>query len=189
MSLFEDALAQYHELESTFSQVLREKNMSWFGKLISLGPKDDSLALLSLVKKPYRDLILANTISVFDFRVYLLARQCAILAMMGKLFDVCKKSSTFLATFSMRLRDIEVRNINIHLLSFLTCVHQGSLPKFFIESWIYSSALSVVEQCDVWAGPFDFDKPTLSNFQAAKGELLQLAANQVLNASALLASS
>jgi trafficking protein particle complex subunit 10 len=87
--------------------------MSWFGKLISPGSKDDSQALLSLVKKPYKDLILANTISVFDFRIYLLARQCAILGKMGKLFDVCKKSSTFLATFSRRLREAEVCTVSV----------------------------------------------------------------------------
>lgn len=57
---------------------------------------------------------------------------------------------------------------------------QGRLPKFFIESWTYSSALSVVDQCDAWAGPSEFDKLTSSNFRAAKGELMQLAANQVV---------
>lgn len=108
MGLFDDALTQFDELESTFTQVLREKNLSWFGSLISLSPKDDSQSLLSLTKKPYRDLILANTISTFDFRIYLLARQCTILAGMGRLVEAAKKSSFFLASFSRRLREVEV---------------------------------------------------------------------------------
>lgn len=109
MGLFDDALAQFDELESTFNQVLREKNLSWFGSLISPSPKDDSQSLLSLNKKPYRDLILANTISIFDFRIYLLARQCTVLAGMGRLVEAAKKSSSFLASFSRRLREVEVR--------------------------------------------------------------------------------
>jgi hypothetical protein len=179
MGLFDDALTQFDELESTFTQVLREKNLSWFGSLISPSPKDDSQSLLSLTKKPYRDLILANTISIFDFRIYLLARQCAILAGMGRLVEAARKSSSFLASFSRRLREVEVCDSTGQFGYFLIIENQGTLPKFFIESWVYSSALSVVEQCDAWAGPVDLDKVALSNYQAAKGELLQLAANQV----------
>ena len=81
----EDAIQQYDELESSFQQVLKEKNMSWFGSFISLTPGDDSAPLLSQTKKPYRDLILANTISVFDLRIYLLLRQCQLLAHMEDL--------------------------------------------------------------------------------------------------------
>jgi trafficking protein particle complex subunit 10 len=101
-------LLQYDELEASFFQVLREKNLSWFGTLISPSPKDDSAHLLSITKKPYRDLIIANTISVFDFRIYLLARQCALLAKIGRINDVGRKASAFLGAFGRRLRDTEV---------------------------------------------------------------------------------
>jgi len=108
MGLYEDALTQYDELESLFFQVSKEKSMTWFGTFISPSPKDDSAPLLSLNKKAYRDLILANTITVFDFRVYILARQCLILGMMGRVLDVCQKSSAFLAMFGKRLREAQV---------------------------------------------------------------------------------
>jgi hypothetical protein len=108
MGLYEDALSQYDELESLFFQVSKEKSMNWFGTFISPSPKDDSAPLLSLNKKAYRDLILANTITVFDFRVYVLARQCLILGMMGRVLDVCQKSSAFLAMFGKRLREAQV---------------------------------------------------------------------------------
>ena len=108
MGLYEDALAQYDELEGLFFQVSREKNMTWFGTFISPSSKDDSTPLLSLNKKAYRDLILANTITVFDFRVYMLSRQCLILGMMGRVLDVCQKTSTFLAMFGKRLREAQV---------------------------------------------------------------------------------
>ena len=108
MGLYEDALAQYDELEGLFFQVSKEKNMTWFGTFISPSSKDDSTPLLSLNKKAYRDLILANTITIFDFRIYMLARQCLILGMMGRVLDVCQKSSAFLATFGKRLKEAQV---------------------------------------------------------------------------------
>lgn len=108
MNLHEEALETYNELEALFFHVLREKNLSWFGALISPGPKDDSMPLLSITKKPYRDLILANSISVFDFRVYLLARQCSLLSSLGRVVEIARKCVAFLAAFGRRLRDLEV---------------------------------------------------------------------------------
>ena len=110
VGLLEDALEQYDELETCFSQVLKERNLSWFGNLISPADGDDSAPLLWISKKPYRSLILANTISVFDFRVYLLACQCALLSKMGELHEVCRKATLFLAEFGRRLREVEVRH-------------------------------------------------------------------------------
>lgn len=116
MNLLEDAQIQYDELEASFFQVLKEKNLSWFGRLIDPAPNDDSLPLLSITKKPYRDMIIANTISVFDFRVYLLARQCSLLGNMGRLVEVGRKTGIFLGAFSQRLRDVEV-SYSCHLPS------------------------------------------------------------------------
>jgi trafficking protein particle complex subunit 10 len=162
VNLCDDALVQYDELEATFYQVLREKNLSWYGTLISPGPNDDSSPLLSISKKAYRDLILADTISVFDFRIYLLLRQCELLARMERITEVCTKVGAFLGAFGRRLREVDT-----------------PLPKFFIESWIYSSAMSAVEQCDTWASRLTLDGPKLATFNAGKGELLELARNQV----------
>ncbi|KAI0647217.1 trafficking protein particle complex subunit 10 [Trametes meyenii] len=162
MNLHEEALQQYYELEATFFQVLREKNLSWFGPLITPSSSDDSAPLLSVTKKPYRDLILANTISVFDFRVYLLARQCTLLSKLGDLDEICQKTVSFLTTIARTLRDVE-----------------DTLPPFFVESWIYSSTLSVVDQCDEWAHSLELGKNALASFNAAKGELIELARHQL----------
>ncbi|KAJ7156089.1 trafficking protein particle complex subunit 10 [Mycena crocata] len=162
VNLFEDALLQYDELEASFYQVLKEKNLSWFGTLITPSPNDDSCPLLSISKKPYRDLILANTISVFDFRIYLLARQCELLANLGRINEVSRKAAAFLGAFGRRLCEVE-----------------DTIPEFFVESWTYSSALSVVDQCDTWAANLSLQGSKLSTFNAGKGELLELARNQL----------
>ncbi|KAF8136643.1 trafficking protein particle complex subunit 10 [Boletus edulis] len=163
INLFEDALEQYNELEAAFMQVLREKNMSWFGSLIHPTLNDDSMPLLSTSKKPYRDLILANTISVFDLRVYLLSRQSALLSKLCQPSEICWKAFTFLSTFGRRLRGIE-----------------SSLPDYFIESWTFSSALSVLDQCDSWASSWpELDAQSLTRYSARKGELIELAKSQL----------
>ncbi|KAI0319372.1 trafficking protein particle complex subunit 10 [Amylostereum chailletii] len=162
MNLLEDALRQYDELEISFHHVLREKNLSWFGTLIVASPKDDSSPLLSVTRKPYRDLILANTVSVFDLEIYVLARQCALLARIGKVAEVCRKTHRFLVTFGRQLWD--AANI---------------LPPYFIESWVYSSALSVVEQADAWANDLTLGDVSLNTFNTSKAELLELARSQL----------
>lgn len=161
-NLFDGALVPYDELEDSFHLVWREKNMSWFGNLINLGPADDSSPLLSITKKPYRDLILANTISVFDFRIYLLSRQCELLAKLGRIAEVTRRVGSFLTTFGWHLREIE-----------------ASLPRFFIESWTYSSALTVVDQCNTWSAVYCSDESEQASCNAGKGELLEMARSQL----------
>ena len=132
MSLHEEALDTYEELEALFFQVLKEKSLTWFGSLITPSSKDDSTPLLSVSKKPYRDLILANSISVFDFRVYLLARQCILLSHLGRVIDIGHKAVAFLRAFGRRLREIEVRNV---IKTFKQHSKRFSRAKFLHISW------------------------------------------------------
>ncbi|KIP08175.1 hypothetical protein PHLGIDRAFT_88626 [Phlebiopsis gigantea 11061_1 CR5-6] len=162
MSLHEEALLTYDELEALFFHVMRDKNMSWFGTFASPSRQDDSAPLLSISKKPYRDLILANSISVFDFRVYLLARQCALLSSLARVVEVGRKVVAFLHSLGRRLREL-----------------QDQLAPHFVESWTYSSALSVIEQANVWAKPLELNKASMSAFNAVKGELVELARHQL----------
>ncbi|KAF7305565.1 hypothetical protein HMN09_00809700 [Mycena chlorophos] len=148
--------------EASFYQVLKERNLLWFGALIIPAPNDDSAPLLAISKKPYRDLILSNTISAFDLRIYLLARQCEILASMGRLTEVGNKTAAFLGAFGRWLREVE-----------------DSLPQYFLESWTYCSALSVVDQCDSWSTNAELQGPKLNAFNASKGELVELARTQL----------
>jgi trafficking protein particle complex subunit 10 len=179
MSLHEEALSTYEELEVLFFQVLKDKTMSWFGSLVNPSARDDSAALLSVDRKPFRDLILANSISVFDFRMYLLARQCILLSSMGKLVEVGRKAILFLQTFGKRLQEVEV-STSFNRIRLVNEIEEDEmLPPFFVESWTYCSALSVVDQCDAWARSLQLDKPTMAGFSAVKGELVELARHQV----------
>lgn len=123
MNLFEDALLQYEELEAAFFQVMKDKALTWFGNFIEPGPKDDSLPLLSITRKPYRDMIIANTISVFDFRVYLLARQCAVLGQMARLTEISRKVAIFLGSFGVRLREMRVSSYEYFAAVRFSCLY------------------------------------------------------------------
>jgi len=55
----------------------------------------------------------------------------------------------------------------------------ADLPDLFVEAWTYSSALSVVEQCKVWAADLQLEPSMLNTISACNGELLELARSQV----------
>lgn len=108
VNLPEDSLIIYEELEAAFIQVLKEQNLSWFGKLGATGSRDDSLPVLNTTMKPYREMLRSSSISVFDFRIYLFARQGILLGKLGRITEVAKRGQWFVASLANRLRENEV---------------------------------------------------------------------------------
>lgn len=53
------------------------------------------------------------------------------------------------------------------------------MPEYFVESWTYSSALSVIDSCEAWAANFELEKADLQTYNSVKGELFELARTQV----------
>lgn len=98
----------FEELEATFFQVLKEQNLSWFGKLGATGPHDDSTPILDTGAKPYREMLQQSQISIFDFRIYVFARQCWLLGKLGRITEVAKRGQWFVASLARRLRESEV---------------------------------------------------------------------------------
>ncbi|GAA6060213.1 hypothetical protein JCM10212_002292 [Sporobolomyces blumeae] len=158
MTLFEEALIQYDELEASFFQALKENRISWINNVGGLSPGDDASPLLSTENKPYRDLIGAGSISVFDFRIYLFARQAAMLFKLGRIVEVARRGAFFVSTFARTLRE-----------------HQNLLGQNFVESWTYSACHNIVETCEK---AFTNDAPAIG-FVAVKAELLELAKKQL----------
>eukprot|EP00123_Amoebidium_parasiticum_P011023 comp20470_c0_seq1/m.26083 comp20470_c0_seq1/g.26083 ORF comp20470_c0_seq1/g.26083 comp20470_c0_seq1/m.26083 type:complete len:1249 (-) comp20470_c0_seq1:392-4138(-) len=132
MHLYEEALLQYDELDAVFAQYeSREANegklpMAWFPE--DLGRRD--MQLLNIDKLPYRDMINSNTISVFDLRIYLFARQCLLLFRMNKPLAGTRRAYAFIDGFSKKLvanQTIELRKAR------------------YVETWVYCSATEMVE--------------------------------------------
>lgn len=103
-----DALVIYEELEATFFQILKEQNLSWFGKLGATAPRDDSLPVLDVKNKPYREMLQGSAISIFDFRIYVFARQASLLGQLGRITEVAKRGQWFVASLTRRLKESEV---------------------------------------------------------------------------------
>ncbi|RXK36754.1 hypothetical protein M231_05989 [Tremella mesenterica] len=164
VNLHEDALIVYEELEAAFFQVLKEQNLSWFGKLGATGPQDDSLPILDTTAKPYRHLLQTSSISIFDFRIYVFARQAALLGKLGRITEIAKRGQWFVASLTRRLRESE-----------------GDLAEYFIESWTYTACMDIVHRCDEWSR---IDRPNgdysgLIAYESARSELLDIARVQV----------
>ncbi|KAG4304579.1 hypothetical protein PORY_001972 [Pneumocystis oryctolagi] len=127
MSLIKDSLIQYDELELSFYQTLRDNQLTWFGNAGGTHPNDDSESILNISKKPYRIFILQNTISLFDFRIYLFARQCHLLLRLGEYAEILQRGRKFITTMAATLRK-----------------HEETLIPWFIESWVFTSVYNLI---------------------------------------------
>ncbi|BGP09807.1 hypothetical protein JCM10049v2_005681 [Rhodotorula toruloides] len=162
MTLYEDALIQYDELEASFFQVSKEHAQApWFRNLGGVSPGDDALPLLSTTNKPYRKLIETDAITIFDFRIYLFARQAVMLFNLGRVVEVARRGAYFVSTFARKLRE-----------------HQSTLGPSFVEAWTYSACLNIVSECGRRIDQ-DLSDPAATGFVAVKAELLELAKKQL----------
>lgn len=172
----------YEELDATFLQILKEQNLSWFGKLGATGPQDDSLPILDVRAKPYKEMLQSSSISIFDFRVYVFARQAVLLGRLGRITEVAKRGQWFVASLGRRLRESEVSlRFEQSVLRMAELTVQGDLAEHFIESWTYTACMDIVAKCDEWSR---VDRPNgdysgLVAYESARSELLDIARVQV----------
>ncbi|KAI8320213.1 hypothetical protein GQ54DRAFT_263960, partial [Martensiomyces pterosporus] len=131
MGLNEEALAQYDELEAVFFQLLDSHLLSWFTQFGGGEPGDDFTDLLDMRKKPYRQQMVDNTITMFDFRVYLFGRQCELLIELERYEEFVERAQRFIATFSKAMR-----------------APGTGLSLAFVTSWTYSTCQNIVEICE-----------------------------------------
>jgi hypothetical protein len=103
-----------------------------------------------------------NTIPEFDFRCYLFARQCQLLGRLHNPVEICRRAQIFISTFGRAIK-----------------MHQSNVGEQFLESWIFSSCMSVVNECEELAPLTSMDDYNIIAFNAARGELLDLARKQV----------
>ncbi|KAI8912338.1 hypothetical protein DFJ77DRAFT_467973 [Powellomyces hirtus] len=162
MNLIDEALLQYDELEASFFQTLAEQGAPWFAKFGGLEPEDDSANILELQRKPYRDMIMQNKISIFDFRVYLFARQCQLLFRLRHAVEICQRAKVFINQFARTIQENEV-----------------SLFPFFREAWVYSACVNVICHCDELVAVSSLQPEILAGYDGEKADLLRCARIQL----------
>lgn len=149
MSLLEDALVQYDEIESSFYEVVTDRHLDNFGGSGGFDEKDLTGPVLDLQRKPYKELISQNKITIFDFRVYVFARQAILLVTMRHFAELLTRSLSFVASLGRSLD-----------------ADRATFDPYFIESWIYN-----VVDCILSLVPQDhYDRQTA----AARGDVLSM---------------
>ncbi|KAI9318228.1 trafficking protein particle complex subunit 10 [Dichotomocladium elegans] len=163
MTLYEDALIQYDELEASFFQVLRDKALAWFGHFGATDSGDDSDNILDFKRKDYRDLINKNVISVFDFRCYLFARQSRMLLKLHRIIETCQRGQFFISSFIPSIRE-----------------NEDLLVDNFVESWVFSACMNIVNECEPLSVNLAANDPNfIVPFNAVKADLLLTARKQL----------
>lgn len=124
-----------------------------------LGSIPQSLSLthkqfpLDTSKKPYRDMILANNISIFDFRVYIFARQMTLLLKAAQhvrdsltmLAEVCERACEFISIASRTLRN----DLHTGLQQRQHTHSQANVEVIInnmVASWTYAALFQVLDQ-------------------------------------------
>ncbi|KAJ3305631.1 hypothetical protein HDV03_001276 [Kappamyces sp. JEL0829] len=159
---WEEALLQYDELEACFFQTLVEQGAPWFKKFGATEPGDDNPNPFALAAKPYRERIIQNSISIYDFRMYLFSRQCYLLNVLQKPVDIFMRSSLFVSSFSRTLQD-----------------YRASLPSHFREAWTFSIVLNIIRHCDELLAICNYSSPMVLAYEGLKGQLFQCARYQL----------
>ncbi|KAJ2711869.1 hypothetical protein H4R19_003042, partial [Coemansia spiralis] len=131
MGLRDGALAQYDELEAAYLQLFNSQRLSWFSKFGGGEPGDDFTDLLDRTRKPYRQQMVENAISMFDFRIYLFGRQCQLLIDMSRYDELVERAQRFISTFAQSMREPGT-----------------GLTLAFVSSWVYSTCQNIVEICE-----------------------------------------
>ncbi|EIM19355.1 hypothetical protein WALSEDRAFT_61529 [Wallemia mellicola CBS 633.66] len=166
INLYNEALQIYSQLEQLFHHRLVDNSViSQFADFGGLGDSDDSGDLLSTTKKPYRQMMLSNSISIFDFRLYLFACQAKILGdLLGNIEQVATQSLEFINSFGQTIVS-----------------HSKDLKMNFLQYWKFTSSMSVIQQCDKW-----FTEEQKVNdiararvFSQVKAQLYELAISQL----------
>ncbi|BFZ65031.1 hypothetical protein YB2330_006194 [Saitoella coloradoensis] len=160
MGLCEDGLVVYDELEASFFLNLRDGDGEMWGTSGELpGVGDDSASVLDTEQKKYRDLILQNTITTFDFRCYLFARQFALLAKLGNPIAQLVRAKDFIVGVGRMLSG-------------------AGMSDAFVESWVWCAASEILEACVPISGA-GMDGGRIRALAAAKGDLVVLKRTQL----------
>ena len=132
---------------------------------------DDSANILNLDKKDYQLLISQNVISIFDFRSYMMACQAHLLLRLRRPVDVCGRAKMLLPSMARLMRP-----------------RKDQLPPFFTESWVFSTCLDIVSQCEE-SFPISPNPNTAVLYESFKAELILDARRQVAMAFMVMSTS
>ena len=197
VGLVEDALMGYDELSVELLSALRDQvekaatgqdaslfrehtqelliqaEAAWNGTEISPNRPNYrrlSSSLLDTDKKPYRELILANNISAFDFRSYVFGRQICILLRIASLSaqssssttassgnlesldpsvltEICRRATSFIASLGRTIRQDLRASFKAEIdATESTLAERHNVIENMVSSWTYTSAMQMISR-------------------------------------------
>ncbi|KAK9247968.1 trafficking protein particle complex subunit 10 [Lipomyces tetrasporus] len=142
VSLLEDALIQYDELDATFMQLMSENTVTYFQN-VGFSPDTTGSVLTRDKDVSVRHEILENSISLFDFRCYLFSRQASLLLML-----MSSASSPSMA--AMRIANFLIRTRNFTLETSRMLVFYGK-NRYLVANWVYGIVREILDATEVQA--------------------------------------
>ncbi|CAG9112783.1 unnamed protein product [Plutella xylostella] len=114
LSLYEEALVQYDELDALFSQFVLNSNITkspkWLDSFKQPITSWQAPRLTTLVPHQLRDQIIKKKATLLEFRSYLFQRQCAMLLLTCKPWEI---SSRCLATVHNTMKELSLLNVSV----------------------------------------------------------------------------
>ncbi|CAG0892147.1 unnamed protein product [Cyprideis torosa] len=175
VSLHEDALLQYDELDALLSQFIINAGAGDIPPWIHcfIGYEDTNpeqcpvlttwpgLSLSKRIISHLRSLILEDKISLLELRNYLFARQCLLLLLLNRPWELCERALPFLRTLP---KDLERLNL--------------SLPPGALAAWGFLSVLEILNAVSAYqeqGGDVDsFSHHTAPLWEYARKKLYEL---------------
>ncbi|XP_040580645.1 trafficking protein particle complex subunit 10 [Lepeophtheirus salmonis] len=134
LGVFDESLVQYDELDALFTQFILNTNVgdtpNWLKGLTGEFNDWSGLSLNISVNHDLRKLIKDAKPSILDIRNYLFSRQCAMLLLMNKPWEVAKRSLDFLHNCVQELELLQI-----------------PCPKGSISCWVLLSCLEILSIC------------------------------------------
>ncbi|XP_023236567.1 trafficking protein particle complex subunit 10-like [Centruroides sculpturatus] len=135
LGLYDEALVQYDELDALFTQFVINSNVGgmpdWLTSFTQICNSWAGLCLLREVALSLREIIKKDQGSLLEFRNYLFSRQCNLLLLLCRPWEVAQRTLPFLYNTVGELRILEVE------------MSPGSLA-----SWVILSCLEVLQTCE-----------------------------------------
>ncbi|XP_021932391.1 trafficking protein particle complex subunit 10 isoform X2 [Zootermopsis nevadensis] len=135
LGLYDEALVQYDELDAVFTQFVLNSNVGdtpeWLSSFQCPFENWSGLVLGQTVNQTQRSLLNDCKASLLEFRSYLFSRQCAMLLLTFKPWEIAQRSLPFLHNCIKELEILEI-----------------STPPGAVACWVFLCCLEVLQTCE-----------------------------------------
>ncbi|XP_064628401.1 trafficking protein particle complex subunit 10-like [Lineus longissimus] len=162
LSLFEESLIQYDELDALFTQFVVNhaagETAQWLSSFSHTITCWEGLNLTQVMDVQKRALIKENRASLLDFRNYLFGRQCSMLFLLFRPWEVAQRAIPFMHNC---VQELAILDLN--------------MPIGSVACWVFLSTLSVLETCERFS-----DSTQLENYSLYAANLWEYARTKLL---------